>query len=240
MTECPTCKTPRNEDGQWQHGEHTLDGVLVPCDCEAQVELLQHYLLAHIPEQYLRLDWKTDFKGDERANLGVETFLKKWDTCRVLGIGIEFTGAGLGIGKTFAATAVAKELVKQGETVYFCQFNHFLNAVRYDKAEELEAMRESKVLVLDEVQTPPVDALASVFANRFEEIVRYRTNENAVTIMTTNASEDEIREHYPRVYSLLRAKQLMQVEMAGNDARQNAARNRNWELVMNSEVPPIS
>lgn len=239
LEQCPTCKTPRDEDRRWQTGSYKLDGESHPCDCAQQVELLQHYLVARIPDEYMRLDWERNFSGDKRAVMGVETFLDKWEGMKSMGVGIEFTGAGLGIGKTFAATTIAKELVKLGEHVYFCGFNEFLNAARYDKKEELEQIRDSKVLVLDEIQVPPNDKFNSIYASRFEEIVRYRTNYNRVTIMTTNVSEDDIQKYYPRVYSLLRAKQL-QVEMEGNDARQSATRNRNLELIMNGEIPPIS
>lgn len=238
MTECPTCRTPRDEDGRWQHGQFRISGALFPCDCARQVELLEHYLLAGIPKQYMRLSWDRDFTGDPNAKEAVANYLEKWDGMREYGIGMEFAGT-LGIGKTFAATAIAKELVKRNEDVMFVQFVEVLEGIRYERLDLIERVKSTKVLVLDEIVSPPNEKLQSVFANQFEHIIRRRTNDDAVTIMTTNLSEHEIEAHYERVYSLMQAKQI-RVNLTGTDARRGVAGTRNLELAINGEVAPIT
>ncbi len=56
--------------------------------------------------------------------------------------------------------------------------------------------------------------------------------------MTTNLTPDALRDHYPRPYSLLEAKQL-RIEMAGSDARKNFISLENIELVANGECRPL-
>jgi len=238
LTECPTCKTPRDEDGRWQTGKYRLDGQEQPCDCSTQVELFQHYVLSGIPDQYMRLDWDRDYYGDPEAQDSVAGYLEKWNGMNRNGIGMEFAGT-LGIGKTFAVTALAKELIKRGEDVLFVQFVEVLEAIRYERFDFLEKIKNIRVLILDELVSPPNDKLQTIFADHFEYIIRYRTNNNGVNIMTTNLSAGEIEDKYARVYSLMRAKSIS-VEMKGKDARRGEAAARNLALAMNDEVRPIS
>lgn len=186
----------------------------------------------------MRLDWDKDFYGDPDAKVAVDSYLAKWDGMRQHGIGMEFAGS-LGIGKTFAATTLAKELVKLDESVLFIQFMEVLEAIRYERLDLLDKIKSTKVLILDEIVSPPNEKLTSIFSDHFEHVVRYRTNNNAVTIMTTNLSEQEIENNYARVYSLLQAKQI-RVSMTGLDARRGDVGNRNLELALNGEVQPIS
>lgn len=187
----------------------------------------------------MRLDLERDFQGDPEAKKGVNLFLSKWPSFKINGMGVEFIGKGLGIGKTFAATAIGKELVKRREDVFFIPFNQMLHAMRYEDDEILERLDSVNVLILDEVQPPPNEQLRSVMANHFESIIRNRTNYNGVTIITTNMTEEELHKEYPRVYSLLSAKQY-RVALNGEDARQNLTATRNLELILNDEQPPIT
>jgi DNA replication protein DnaC len=187
----------------------------------------------------MRLDWNRDFHGDKAAKDGVSVYLDKWPAFKINGMGVEFAGKGLGVGKTFAATTIGRELVKRREDVFFIPFNQMLHAMRYEDTEVLERLDNVNVLILDEVQPPPNEALRSVMANHFESMIRNRTNYNGVTIMTTNMEEDELNTEYPRVYSLLSAKQ-MRVVLSGNDARQGQTAQKNLELIMNGEVRPIT
>lgn len=209
------------------------------CDCESQVMLRKHYLLANIPDQYMRLDWERDFSGDEKAKEAVALYLNKWPAFKQNGMGIEFAGTGLGLGKTFAATTLGKELVKRREDVLFLPFNQMLHAMRYEEDYILSRLDTVNVLILDEIQPPPNAQLAAIMADRFESVIRNRTNYNGVTIMTTNMEETQVQSEYPRVYSLLRAKQI-RVELSGKDARQDLVAKQNLELILNGETRPIS
>lgn len=236
---CPTCLSKLDEYGERANGTYKYEGEVYDCDCDTQIMLRKHYLLANIPDQYMRLDWNKDFVGDTKAKEMVALYLDKWSSFKLNGMGVEFAGPGLGLGKTFAATALGKELIKLREDVFFLPFNQLLHAMRYEEKEVLTRLDEVNILILDELQPPPDPKLMSVMASHLESVVRNRTNYNGVTILTTNMTEGDVKRHYPRVYSLLRAKQI-RVDLTGSDARQGLIAKRNLELSMNEEIRPIT
>lgn len=243
IDQCPTCLTKRVEIGPgiygWENGTYRYRGEIHQCDCQTQMELRKHYLAANIPDQYQRLNWM-DFQGDGEAIDAVDIFLTKWPTFKVNGMGLEFSAFNLGVGKTFAATYVGKELVKLGERVYFIPFLEVISTFsKEDGNGREERMRNTPVLILDEVIEAMSGAQHQLFSMKFEELIRHRTNFNRVTIMTTNLEPDALRSEYPRTYSLLEAKQV-RVPMKGIDARQTFIAQENLELVANDEVRPIT
>jgi DNA replication protein DnaC len=240
---CPTCGSSVREiaDGVYgrENGTYRYRGQEFDCDCDTQVALRKHYLLAGIGDQYQRLDWN-DFQGDSKVLDDVATFLDKWDSFKVNGMGVEFSSTHQGVGKTFGATHIAKELIKRGESVFFKPFLEIISLYDSPDKDELEyRLRTITVLILDEVVPPRTEAQGGLFSSKFEELIRHRTNFNLVTIMTTNLPPEKLNYHYPRTYSLLQAKQL-RIEMVGDDVRQGRIANENLELVMNSEVRPLT
>lgn len=239
LDECPTCSSGRDEDGQYAGGTYKLRGELHDCNCAEQVMLRKHYLLANIPDQYMRLDWFRDFDGSQDAKDAVRMYLDAWEGMKLYGLGMEFGGKGLGVGKTFAATTIGKELVKRKEKVFFLPFNQMLDAFTNKDQVTVDKLKHANVLILDELQIPFSERAFAPISHALESIIRDRTNYNAVTIITTNLTEAELEEHYPRTYSLLSAKQT-RVEMTGRDARQEKIGNLNLELAMNGERMPIT
>jgi DNA replication protein DnaC len=241
---CPTCGSSRldvDEDNYgWEEGTYLLDGVEHRCDCQTQLDLFIHYTLANIGDQYQRLNWK-DFSGSQAAKDAVALYLDKWEKAKLNGMGLEFSSPNLGVGKTFAATTIAKELIKKGERVYFLPFLEVVEILAHskDRSPQETRLRDTPVLVLDEVVPAITAAQRELFASKFEEVIRHRTNYNLVTIMTTNLTPDELHDEYPRAYSLLAAKQI-RIEMKGQDARQGVRELRNEELLANDEVEPIT
>lgn len=243
---CPTCLTTArerayeigNEHSEPVIGTYRYRGVGYVCDCEDQIILRRHYLLAGIGEQYMRLDW-ADFRGSEDAKDAVDVFLNRWDSFKVNGMGVEFSSPNLGVGKTFAATHLGKELIKRGERVWFTPFTSAVRTLISGDDDAVRALRDSTVLILDEVGGALSEAQADLFSVQFEDLIRNRTNFNRVTIMTTNLTPNELHQKYPRTYSLLEAKQ-MRIEMNGEDARQSFIANENIELAANGEVRPIT
>jgi hypothetical protein len=240
---CPTCGskefsvTPDHfgrEDGTYMYlGEEW------ECDCQTQILLNRHYLLANIPDQFQRLNW-VEFRGSVDIVNSVDEYIIKWPSMKVNGMGVEFSAVNQGVGKTFAATHIAKELVRIGEKVYFIPFRNLVSALASGQERELtDKLKNVTVLVLDEVVPAITDLQHSLFAELFEEIIRDRTNFNRVTIMTTNMTTKDLRTEYPRTYSLLEAKQI-RLEMGGEDARQTFIAQENLELAFNEEVRPIT
>lgn len=245
IKQCPTCLATEVEvaDGVhgWENGTYRYRGEKHRCDCQTQMDLRIHYFLANIGDQYQRLDWNT-FHGSEDVKDAVSLFLSKWDRFKQNGMGLEFSSANLGVGKTFAATHVGKELVKRGEAVLFMPFLEVISLLGRDQEyrnQQEDRLRDTTVLILDEVVPAWTDAQHNLFSGKFEELIRHRTNFNRVTIMTTNLSPSKLHDEYPRTYSLLEAKQI-RVEMRGEDARQTFIAQENIELIANDEVRPIT
>lgn len=235
---CPTCFSCAYPEHDRIPGEYLYKGQKFPCDCQSQIALRKAYLLAHIPDQYMRLHID-DFRGDQEVIKVIKDYIDNWNNFRIHGLGLEIWSSMLGTGKTFLATHVGKELVKKGEKVLFLPFGQMLTAMRYNEEDIIEKMYEVGVLILDEIIAPPHDSLGPIFAERFEDLIRTRTNYNGVNICTTNLNSDEIRKHYHRTYSLLEAKQI-RIEITNNgDARQGFIAERNLEMALNGEIQPL-
>jgi len=217
----------------WYMGEENF------CDCQAQIALRARYLLANIGEQYMRLDW-SGYIGPDEVKESVGLYLARWQDFRINGMGLEFGGKGLGVGKTFAATHIGKEMVKRGQNVFFIPFVEMISAYQSDNVRELEErIRTTTYVILDELLPPQSDRQNQFYATRLEAVIRHRTNYNLPTIITTNLDQNELHKFYPRTYSLLAAKQL-RIDMSGEDARVGKIAEQNLELVANGEVRPIT
>lgn len=245
LSQCPTCgakdiRVDENHYG-WENGTYRLDGKELPCDCQTQMDLRKHYYLANIGDQFQRLNW-SEWYGSQDAKDAVELYLNGWGNAKLNGMGLEFSSPQLGVGKTFAATHIGKELVKKGERVYFLPFLEVIGLLSKDldyRNTQEDRLRDTTVLILDEVVPAISVAQRQFFAGRFEELIRHRTNFNRPTIMTTNLEPVDLHYEYPRTYSLLEAKQI-RVEMDGEDARQGNRGMRNIELLANNEIEPIT
>lgn len=225
LDECPTCGARSDEDGDCEN-------------CEEQRSLRKHYLAANIGDQFQRLDWSE--YDNESVKEYVTGYLNKWTTAKRLGTGIEFYSKRMGSGKTFSATYVAKELIKKGEQVFFIPFDQMVSTYSKADAEKWEArLKGVTVLVLDEVIAPTSVAQGMFFSTKFEELIRHRTNYNLPTITTANLTPTDFEQHYPRLYSLLDAKQI-KVEVIGKDARQGRRAEKNFKLLMEEKVEPIT
>lgn len=225
-----------------EHSSYRLNGESHECNCEWQLTLRRHYLLANIPQNYWTLSFD-DYYGDPGAWDAASVYLDHWEGYREQGIGIEFYSEGMGVGKTFLATYIARQLVQLSESVYYLRFLEIMGLYQkpWEIREPIETrLRESPVLVLDEVGRAISEEQNSYFAIEFESLIRSRTDSNRVTIMTTNLTPDQLDREYPRTYSLLAAKQKRH-EIHGDDVRrEGVVQMRGEELAINSEVRPIS
>jgi DNA replication protein DnaC len=242
--ECPTCGAKAIEVApgipDWPESTYHYLDEDHPCDCAEQIRLFRHYLLAHIPQEYMNLGIDC-YYGDEVALTAAQNYLKKWDSYRRYGMGMGFYSTVQGTGKTFLATYLARELVKRGESVYFIDFRKIIAVYQlpYEaRKDEEDRLRDCTLLVLDEIARPLSDAQRNLWAEKFEELIRHRSNYNKVTILTTNLTPDELDEIYPRTYSLLAAKE-QSVNVTGVDARKEGVWTVNQELAENGEVRPI-
>lgn len=164
-----------------------------------------------------------DFWGDGNALAEAQGYLDKWIDYRAHGVGLGFYSESQGTGKTFLATYVARQLLKLGEPVYYINFRNIVSMFSspYDvRIEEEASIKDALVLVIDEVAESYSAAQRALFAEKFEEIIRYRTNYGKVTVLTTNLTPEKLDEEYPRTYSLLAAKEK-HINVNGKDARRH-------------------
>ena len=248
--ECPTCGSRRTEVApnigiyDWPESTYCFDGETHDCHCADQVSLYRHYLLARIPQEYMILDTSDwDRKAsDLKALEAAEDYLENWDSLRRYGMGMGFYSETQGTGKTFLAMWIAKSLLKRGESVYCTYFRDMVNVFELpieERKDEEARLKDCTVLVLDEIARPISSGQHGLFAEKFEAIVRYRSNYNKVTILTTNLTPEELDDLYPRTYSLLHAKERS-IQVQGKDARRKHVWDLNKYLAENGEARPIT
>ena len=244
LDQCPTCDSKMEvipgSGGVREriNGTYRYNGEEHKCECDAQIALRARYLVANIGEQYQRLNWD-EWTGCEATKSTVDLYLSSWEQFFRQGMGLEFHSSELGTGKTFAATHIGKELIKQGQSVYFIPFIEMVAAFdRQDSDYIANRIRESGFVILDEVIPPVSEAQKSFFATQLEALIRHRTNNNLPTIMTTNMDQETLHSAYPRTYSLLSAKQIRQ-EVAGTDRRESIG-FKEMEIIANGETRPIT
>ncbi len=241
---CPTCGNEQAELApgiyDWEPSTYRYGETDVPCDCEDQIALFRHYVLARIPEEYMRLD-ETDYYGDAQALADTIVYLENWDGYKQHGMGCNFHSKKQGTGKTFLATLIGRELIKQREKVFFINFFDMVSTYQMpyeDRKQAIERLRNVTVLILDEVGKSVSSAQRDFIEGEFEALIRYRSNYTRVTIITSNIEPDELDKEYPRVYSLLSAKQKT-MKVNGGDARRVGILDKNEELALNGETRSI-
>ena len=234
--ECPTCQNT---------GVYKYLGEVYPCEVDeygrhTQQLLYRLYYTANIPHEFQVLDWNDYPYPEPKAD--IDQYIENFKTIRYSGMGWEIYGAQTGVGKTWAATAILKALVREG---YSCWFAQFADVRSYHELSNsstrdffIGKLRSSEVLVLDEVLRPYSDKQRDFYETKLEEIVRHRTMSHFPTIITTNLVEEEMNRIYPRVYSVLSAKQS-RLELVGDDYRIRKAYWDNDAIAKNGEVRPI-
>lgn len=204
------------------------------------------YWLHNIPMEYQQLVWEE--WPEETGNVEVyddcNDYFEKFERYSLNGVGMTFYSKGLGTGKTWAATAMLKRVVKLGVDGWFAPFYEVAGYYEiHDKAErdfKIKRVQESAFLVLDEIRKPISTAQGNLLAEKLENLIRPRSSANLPTLITTNLTPDEIEDLYPRAFSLISAKNVS-IELSGTDARLgNKVWKRFAESVESGEALPIT
>jgi DNA replication protein DnaC len=236
---CPTCKG--RGKFVWKGEEH---------ECEKdedrnciQKKLFLRYELANIPRRYQRLNWN-DLTRQPEARATAEDYVEHSENALGLGVGIYIYSKGLGTGKTFIATHILKEFVKQGHKGYYVPFFDILDLYRREPEERefIESkLLSSPLVVIDDVVKGSVsDKQAEYYRNTLERVVRHRAHNDLPTIITSNLSLRELDDHYGRIFSLS-ADSLLPLELSSDyDNRKESGLGARAVSLLNGEVPPIT
>jgi DNA replication protein DnaC len=213
---CPTCR---------KVGTYRYNGIEHVCDCQEQLQLHQHYLIAGIGLLYQRLDWD-HYTGDPEVVKTLQAYVRRHHDYVDQGLGLLFTGKR-GIGKTMLATMVLKELIRAG---YRCCYATYSSAMemytagwrdRDDKRRFEEKFLRTKVLLLDDMGREAKSS-NDMQESTFEHILRNRVQSCRPTILTTNLNYDDLEESYGESAVSLLSEQSMVIEMSGNNFRPKA------------------
>lgn len=234
---CPTCRG---------NGHYAYDGEDLPCPTDIagrdlQLYLFKIYCMADIPYQYQILDWS--LYPHTHIVDKIENYIDNFDDYLAYGIGMEIYGENLAVGKTWTAVHILKELIKLGYSGWYAEFNDIKNMWQMyedkERAYRTERLLKSSILVLDEIGLATTDRSERYFEDKLEWVIRHRTNRNLPTIITTNALPEDLSEQFPRVHSLLAAKQE-RLELKGRDYRINSGFVNNKILADAGERVPVT
>ena len=233
---CPVCRGT---------GQYKFKGEVRECPTDEfgthpMLQLFKHYCLANIPLEYQVLNW-CDYPFAEHQDR-IERYIENFETARMSGFGWEIMGKKLGVGKTMTAAHIAKKLALRGYSVWFAQFMEVKSLYELENRVERDwkksKLLNSEFLVLDDIIEPRSDRMRAFFEDQLEEIIRHRTSRNLPTATTTNMNEADLRRQFPRIHSLLSAKQF-RVELSGDDYRVERGLE-NEEMVLSGEVRPLT
>jgi DNA replication protein DnaC len=236
---CPTCKGTGKF--VWNEEEH---------DCEQdydqtciQKKLFLRYELANVPRRFQRLDW-SDFVNQPEAKATIEDYIEHSENALALGVGLYIFSPGLGTGKTFLATHILKEFVKQGHKGYYVAFFDILDLYRRepeDRAFIEQKLLSSPIIVIDDVVAPTASQKqADHYRNTLERIVRHRAHNDLPTIITSNLTSERLDEEYDRIFSLM-SDSLLPLELdSSSDFRITSGLANRAKALLNGETPPIT
>lgn len=235
---CPVCLG---------HKVYTYKGVEYPCPDDdfghPMLRLAKLYWLHNIQLQYQLLVW--DEYPHPDVKIEVEEYIENFERLRLTGVGLTILSKDLGVGKTWTATYILRELTKRGYDTWFVEFFRMKNYYEMEDRVEREYLQKrllnSEIIVIDDVLVPyGSEKQRAFYEDKLEEVVRTRTNMNFPTFVTSNLAPEEFEECYPRVYSLLAAKNL-EYTLSGIDGRLDGnVFETNSKLGLRGETRPIT
>lgn len=233
---CPVCRGT----GEYRYRGETHECPTDEFGSHPMLQLFKLYCLANIPLEYQVLDWHA-YPHDEHRER-IEKYIANFETARMSGFGWEIMGKRLGVGKTMTAAHIAKALALGGYSVWFIQFMEMKSLYELEDATRRDWIKakltDAEFLVIDDILKPRSDKMRSFFEDQLEEVIRHRTSRNLPTATTTNMNEEELQAVFPRIHSLLSAKQF-RVELEGTDYRVEHGLE-NEEMILSGEVRPLT
>lgn len=229
---CPTCQ---------KSGEYLWQGEFRKCECDVQLQLHKHYLVAGIGVLYQRLTWD-DYQGDPVALEIVRKYLEGHTNMVGRGTGFILSGT-YGTGKTLLMTLLLKELVKLGYSGYATTFASMIEMFTAgwrspeDQRHFQRKIMQSEVLLLDDLGRE-MKTKTKLSETTFDDVLRSRVQGGRPTLITTNMDHGQLSSGYGGAILSLLSEVCIRYEMVGLDFRPQSA-ERSQEEFLRGEVRPI-
>lgn len=171
------------------------------CDCNAQWKLHRWLLNSGLGLRYQRLSWTHADGVNKQALNAAMDYLVHADRYVSAGRGLTLGSRDMGTGKTMMAALLFKGLLASGVDGYFVQFNDMLNLFsagwrsEEDRKWFIRRVRNAGVLVVDDIGREH-KGRSEVAEAMFDEVIRHRDASCKPTLITTNYTEDELRQGY--------------------------------------------
>lgn len=169
----------------------------------------------------------------------VRNYLEKFETMVEKGAGMMLWGQN-GLGKTCAAAVVAMEARRRGRSVLFITAAEYMqcvhNKVWFDTEQTMaDRARAVDILVIDDFGKDYRDSKG--FADKmFEDLLRTRSANVRVTILTMNMALEKFIETAPPSVTQVLKEVVVPIEVTGPDRRDEASQELASLLVGNSRA----
>lgn len=260
---CPTCGGERRFRWYLPEGERLEladeNGVVeYECPCEDQIILHRYLLWSGVGTAYQRLRWR-DATGTEQGAIDAARYwLSEAEGNVRSGFGLLMTG-NKGAGKTLLSVLMLKHLLAMGYDGYFTTFPDLITMLLKGWRSDAEmrwyhAMcRNASVLVIDDVgrevkqrrlvkgegATGMVDFDTASAEFALESVLRHRISMALPTILTTNLTVEQLRQHYGDHLKSLLTEATQQYQFVGSDFRPSALSRGNDEKRLDLKRPLV-
>lgn len=241
---CSTCRTPKEYRLETPEGE-----TVVRCLCECALEKRKAQESADLArhQEQLRHEWlagfeRMTFANDNGSNPTMSfarRFVAHWPEILETGASFTLTG-GVGCGKTYAAAAIANEILSKGYRVWMVTMPDLVDRMGMDELPRtLQRLKNFELVVLDDFGA---ERETSYAAQKAFDAIDCRCKAGLPTIVTTNLDITKKPEDlaYSRTFSRLRGF-APPFKCKGNDLRQGAGlakRKALTELLTEDEPCP--
>jgi DNA replication protein DnaC len=214
------------------------------CDCVSQWRLHRWLLNAGVGTWYQRLRWYDATAVSEETQRQVMEYVRDHQASVDAGLGLVLWSPDLGTGKTLMSVLTAKSLLREGEDVFFVQFNDLIDYFTAGWRDEAERrwfnrrVRNADVLVIDDLGREH-KGRSEVVEAMLDQVIRHRTAMARPTIITTNSTPDKMQRGYgSNVMSLLSERSLW-VPLTGRDFRSASNTRTQNEKAQNLTRPLV-
>lgn len=216
------------------------------CHCLLKIEA-EERLTANLPKTNIPLKyWNLDFinyrnlgKDDDEKELNKKGMTRVYHyrdnlkKNRKEGIGLYIEGPN-GVGKTFLATSLGKEALRQGFSVRFHLLSEIISLTS-DSWEDktilrtLSKLKTCDFLIIDDADKPYYSKNQNYKLSLFDDLIRYRVQNLLPCIVTANVELREATETFNEALHSLLNEQSINVVLVGNDYRKEIHANRTKE-----------